>query len=557
MNPSLKLFDHLKLAAFYPEKEYKNEPIRIPHFLIAFDNSADTVITYLKKDPKRFHFHDPRVRQVTPLHLAVMKEREDLIGALLAAGSDPNRVDEGGWSPYHLVALTTNMVAILKIFKGYPVNKNLKTQAGDTFEDLLIQIGRTPQKRGMSKVFIEEEEGLSPLTEENLQKVGLESYTDSILFSPETYSFLWHKSTEGGDNLTDYYHKLFATLPDKAPKVVVAPDREICQLSGKKVLGLKAGQQIPFGSAICMYGGPIIAQIQRTFDGHLDNVEHSEDYDIGFQQKMAIHPFTNGNAARFMNDGFPNVALRFIPGKGLIAIALKDIKEGEFLHFNYETVHRLKWLGSYLKNKEELLNFFKQTPLKKIISKLESNPKGPVKKKLENLQQAELSCFPLWTPSALLFLSLKKTVRATDWLNLFDAKPFFQDVKEHLKNDIVLICWTLNLLDELQKFEKWLDGLEKKQPNEAEEIRNYFIGLLDTHEIPKILYGFYLFKLAFEKMNHSVQIFINGIQAEIDKYSWKESKVLFLPRFEKDAQGLSQIMIMPQFQDLYRKYGII
>lgn len=563
MNPTT-LFDHLKLDPFYPKGDYGKDVNRTVHFLIARNNSTVSIITFLKekvlpKNPKRLNFGDPIVRKVTPLHLAVMKEREDLIRELLELGADPNAQDEGGWTPYHLTALTTNSVSIRAIFDKYPVKKDLKTKAGDSFEDLLVQTGKIPQKWGMSKVFIEEADGLCPLTEENLSKVGLESYTDSLLFSPETYPFLWKKEYEGADKLTSDYEELFATLPETAPKVVIAVDNEISQSSGKRCLGLKAGQNISFGSAICMYAGPIIPQEGKHFYGHLENDELSKAYDIGFQQGMAIHPFTIGNAARFMNDGFPNVSLRLVPGKGFIAIALKEIKEGEFLHLDYETVYRLKWLGSFLKDKEALLEFFKQMPLRELIANVDQDfPKGASRtERFEKFRQGPLTCFPLWTPSAMLYLSLTNTVTASQWLDLFNVPQFLHNVKQQLKNDTALICWTLSLLNELQKFEGWLNELEQTNPDDAVRIRNYFIGLLDTKDIPKILFGFYIFRITYKKMDTSVDHFIEGIKGTIDQYSWKESDFVFLPKFSEDDDGHLGIVISPQFEPLYRKYGII
>jgi hypothetical protein len=564
----LTLFDHLKLASSYPTKDYGKEINRVISFLIARNNSTTSIVDYIRdkilpKFKERLNYRDPSVRHVTALHLAVMKERLDLIRALCELGADPNVVDDGGWSPYHLTALIADSVAMREIFEKYHIQKDLKTKAGDSYDDLRIQTGYVAQNWGMGKTFIEQPDGqLVSLTETGLSNIGLKSYTDSIIFLPDTYPFLWKKEQYGVDNLTSDYEELFANLPTKAPKVIIALDNEISKSSGKKCFGLKAGEDIALGTPVCMYAGTIIPQRKSNFFAELQNREPSDEYDIGFQQDMAIQPFTNGNAARFINDGLPNVSLRFIPGKGLMALALQDIKAGEFFHFNYEKQHRLKWMGSFLKNKESLRCFFKQFPLKELFTRLSSYPPKPSeasrRERIEDKRIRALTAFALWTPSAILYLSLTNTVTAKEWLDIFDNSELFESVKVNLlKNDFVHICWLVSMLEELRKFEESIKKVEVSDPNAALEIRNFLISLLDSKDIPKILFSLNIFGVAYPQMDVDVNTYIKNLSKTIDSYSWKDSHIQLLPGYTIDSNGQMGIVITPRFQALYLKYGII
>ena len=225
----MALYNQLGINSFYTEANYKEDNARSICFFIAHDETTKRIIQYLKKKylknfPGMINYQDTSARKLTALHLAVIKERKDLIGELLKLGADPNIQDEEGWTPYYLTSLVVkNTKLITEIFEKSGAKKDLKTKGNDTYHDLLIQTGRIPQKWGMNKTFIEEGEKLLPLSEKNLSIVGLSSYTDSILFTPETFSYLWKKKEV---EKNEEYNEMFGNLPTTAPKLIIARDEE-------------------------------------------------------------------------------------------------------------------------------------------------------------------------------------------------------------------------------------------------------------------------------------------------------------------------------------------
>ena len=92
-------------------------------------NKIDRTLRHLAADPKQIFAKNPKGQ--TPLHLASLRNREEIVEALLNAGAAVNAQDNNGDTPLHLAAYSKNEESIeLLINAGADVN--IKNKKGET-----------------------------------------------------------------------------------------------------------------------------------------------------------------------------------------------------------------------------------------------------------------------------------------------------------------------------------------------------------------------------------------------------------------------------------------
>jgi ankyrin repeat protein len=107
-----------------------------PLGLACFFGHGD-VVSFLVREGADVNLHSKNAQRVAPLHAAAARNDVEIVGALLEAGADPNRRQEGGVTPLHEAAASGNE-AMARLLLAHGAEREARTDDGRTPADLAV-----------------------------------------------------------------------------------------------------------------------------------------------------------------------------------------------------------------------------------------------------------------------------------------------------------------------------------------------------------------------------------------------------------------------------------
>jgi hypothetical protein len=455
---------------------------------------------------------------VTPLILAVMKNRYKLTQELLNHRADPNLDDNYGWTPLLHAALATEGIASLILAKG--ANPNLVSINCVGYSCLRELTACESENKTLARVQLFNEQGeLIPTNIKNAKKImGLKQYRSKARYHLQHVAYLWNNGALQ-DKVDRDYHKLaMAGCQKGIPIVAVRNDQLALETRCEKAKGLFAGQKISKGQFIGTYSGETTdITACSVLDVLFNNIELSP-YQFGVLDAKDV-----GNETRMINDGMPNLTALNV-GFDVYFLALRDIQEGEELLFNYGVGDvQLKW-GRYLvKNKEEISQLFGDS-YALIFEKdheyeqLKANSKARTNDfLLERLKFSSTVSFVFFTPQVLIDLIVNKKATVAQ-IKEFKRLSYIQEVSEFEPDYFI---WINELVSYLRHFEQ---ALTKVIDSELLSLIQTTLNSLEGH----------LNQFQILNVMQNIEKLIQTIASEEQKNKLKEQ----LPLFLKEADEL-------------------
>lgn len=538
------LYERYQLDQVFTAEKYKDKTERglaAVHFLIALDQPLERIIEYMDiklKESCKAHINIKHSQhRLTALHVAVIKERFPVAEALVKRGADLTAQDAYGFTPWLHTALTAEYVTMKKL---------LETSTSDMHKWLRLRqnAGFEPKQYSLSNVEYEAKKSLKSIDVKTA--LGLEEYTDAVLYPPLLHVYLWQTEQEKSGPkeraVSQFFIKKAAT---GLPKFLIKSLPHLAQT--EKNRGLFLLNDIPAGSAIGWYGGEAQGLVTAyAFSEKIHNflqlvkAERSpDDYCAALDSHVEINAVKKGNAIRFANDGWPNATYILFGDEGVM-ISLVSIRAGTEITWDYGPgCGNVKW-GSYMLTKrEEIRDYVKQAKgsLQEIaedfVDKLKRyhacgvNDRKHIKYYVE-VQETKLRWkFIFHTPLVLIDLCVYDLLNAEEALLLLSK----EENREFLQVDTFAghFIWTEALLIKLVELQQLMSKLSKKQ---KEAIFSHFEKkILNCFPVTKIV------KILSELTQH---LQVNNLQ-EFLKKDWKEAMQNY--DWEEDSEGILMAFI--------------
>ncbi len=411
----LRIFSKEEWKTLYPDTDSqaqrgKTYPF---HFMTARNPKEEILIERIRKATDALIAADDEDHhKLTPLIIAVMKGNTRIVEELLLkeiVRAHINDTDAYGWTPLHHAALTSD--EIFQKLRACGANPNCRTILNASTDDLKALVAWGIKARSLEHVSFEEK----PLEEETAKtQFKMTSYRDLPYFPPEQLQHLWQQKKFQEEPLANY---VIIRFKHHAPKLVIsAIDKE------RGFYGLSAGEELPIGTVIGEYGGAF--REQTTGFGTFSSEEAKKHAYLfkGFDAKEV------GNATRFMNCGFSNVAPLPKVENGVVKVffvAHQPIQKGEPILYNYGgKAYDVTFGPQTLFNRDKMHAFFKKglEAIRKenelvdeqILSSKTMDQAVDLYLKRANLR--DHAVFPLDNPLALIDLHISGTVPAKAWL---------------------------------------------------------------------------------------------------------------------------------------------
>jgi hypothetical protein len=260
--------------------------------------------------------------KLTPLIVAVLTGRHDVMEMLLKEGADPKVPDHMGLRALHHAALLSDDVALERLLKNDPNSDQMKTRFEGTYKDIqnLTSKPKTSKKANIYvRLFKKDEEKVSAKKYKELTE---RCYADKMYASPEEFFKFWIKQAhvpENADHMSVLVNRswseLFSDKSQENPCALVFPS--CCSIArGETSPRVVARTVIPEKSSFLAYFGEIKPS----------SLDPSK-----------IDSIIPGSLAHFIQDGFPNCVLlqHFENGFPVpTAVSLKEIERGETIYAN-------------------------------------------------------------------------------------------------------------------------------------------------------------------------------------------------------------------------------
>lgn len=461
-------------------------------YLIALDQSDASIFKFIEslKNKRSPQLNSPFSRhQVTALHIAVMKNREAVVKALIKAGANVYQVDKYGWTPLHHAALVSDRL-VQELLKCEGL-KDQKTLLGGDYENLMCLTGRKapPAQAEVSYMPCDTDE-VESFDEERL---GVR-YIDDCLWPKEMLYELWTRAPKekGGNTLTQQHvrSELYPTLSSSPVKMTI---KDKGPEFGVEVL---AAEDLEPFRLIGQYTGKITKQMgvgELTYSFIFEQIEGGT---------ISVDAAKEGNWTRFMNDGFPNViAFNLFNTAGqkwrkVFFVADPDgVRSQEPLLYDYNwTYFTLKWGEYKLMGREKMRKFFSHfdesyQELKarhRAMQEFSLNGRPiPYLDKLSYQALESRLLYPFQTPMALMDLVFSQVIDPQKW----DA--FIQKEKQDETSSLGCVFNARNpdaerieaLLQTLIEFNHCI----RLEADLSETIRNHFIDSEDKKSVDDLI----------------------------------------------------------------------
>ncbi len=483
---------------FYP----KPTPENSFHYLIARNEKPEQTVKLIQivKAERIQHLlaKDKGHHDLTPLHIAAMKADALSVDTLTKKLAEVpgklaealNARDSFGWTPLHHALLTSEEIFRRLLELG--ASLNAQTAMEEDCYELQQLIGRVKVQRSLPTTCLVMQEGqpkkLSTLSQEDMQRaLGIELYTDSVLYQPEYYRHLWQR--QPSDSSSHLPMAAYRNWIKNPPVEFLIRASE--ELKGKNPmpLSLHVDHAVNAGTALGLHGG-LFKPLQGKHCFNLSDYftkDKLEDAHL-FETNDAAHA---GNAVKFANFGWPNtLAVHIRDGSSqVILIAGEQIEAKGELRYTYGLTYALLTFGAQaLLGAEEMREFFKRRPLTQFFSEYHAHCEKRVINTVTDYAQSQLHgdrlLFPLNCPAALLDLHFRSIVSAKEWENLLSKPEEYPLVTGFLSYAGILGGAVRAMIKRLVQFEERLSNA-----NLRNAIGSWVLKSIGTLTIMQILKG--------------------------------------------------------------------
>lgn len=435
----------------------EQENVLLLNFFIVNNAPTEVVLSQIKKIQRSsINTQLQEHHLLNALAIAVLKNKFDLVKLLVQQGADVNLRDAYSWSPLHYAALLpSNEIFNFLVANGADVDA--KTDAGGSYLDLQKLVGRV---KVLNNPNVAIETGEDRILVDQIDRISLETifpgfreYSDQSRYDIADFEALWKCLPEDEFMVKGTIPFLisYKDYLQSPPHLCVKVDPIISGVVGGSCYGLFADENLPVGAVVGEYAGKYkIIDIPWTFEEMFSGFSHQpyglENFDA---QEM-------GNAVRWANDGWPRCAVFSIYNeKGmhekniLIVIDPEGVKAGEPIQWDYGNMLPVKWGRYVVQDTEDMEKFFsvdaghlveeekraKEQALEPFEHFLQLEPEKQTKKEFLNMMQPFCSyysirhklCYPLNTPSALIYLTCREVVKPSDWKQLMQ-EPWIKEI---------------------------------------------------------------------------------------------------------------------------------
>ncbi len=553
---TVDLYEEYKLASFFDPAEYKKKENAgyALHFLIALNQPYAVIEKGINPSRLQNKFTD---REVTPLHLAVIRNKPDTVALLLDKGADANARDKRGYSPLHYAALLTDRAAY-ELLKKKGADPEAKTYLGMTCDQLRVHRGLEPAVWSQGKISVETDGNRQTVDLNSPGEVkkllGFEAYTDEILFSEEieagTSSQMAMEADPYFAKFPGLMSKLLAALKKNPAALCIkeAPHlKALCDPRFAK--GLYADQPFKPGDPVGSYAGHLVPRGPPLgFEGFL-KAGPDDLFSYSDQLNLHINPKEASSAMRFINDDFPNCATL---GTSLFT-ATAPIAQGESLSWDYGPGQMgLKW-GKYLLGKKEEMKAYFQTRRLQSLSNI--TPDISQEKLFPTLDKLNKELYLLQTPAAAIYLCLSGVIKPREMLNvLLDPKNQNLLSMREFDQYFAWVATTLVILDQL-------DDMAQRNQEAMQQIRTFLLEQLDVLTMTQMVQTLHLVAQACAKPDFSIERWSHlkeKIRREMPAYQWEDDDKFILIQKDSNTYDLRRAFkAYPKLDAVLRQLGII
>ena len=533
-------------SKMYRETEYKNKTNRAKnfalHFILALNQSDKTVLPFIKtlqnKSPGRLSVQDPQNHKLTPLIIATMKGRENVVYSLLESleKSKINSRDTYGWTALHHASISSSNIFEMLLKHGADIKS--KTNMMGTCFDLMELTQRNIKSTSIDTVSYRTSEGnlikISDLTRNTFEKhLGLLKYRDIPLYTKPALKALWQQQPDPYDLKLAQILKIKQDLLKKyyinPPKLTIC-ESKLLKGQSVKILGLHAGEKITCGQIIGTYGGFVHERKRdiRSFKNRFNEENVSKRYYLSSN----LDAEKVGDATRYTNWGWPNAVMTSIPYKGvtrsiLVAADPAGIEKGEEILWDYSINETALAFGKQVILRRDKMRSFFSKGLEKALTKfdtlthkfedeLSQNKLTPLTFFQYAICQQRIQ-FPLNVPGALLDLHFSGIVNCNEWFKkvFCSQNLIFIQWRNHFST---LAKYVDSMLNRIIEFE---DRIKSHQ--ELKKLAGqWVIDQIGTLSVMQILKGLEIITNTQSTLTkENWPNFNNSLTNYLEKYDWK------------------------------------
>jgi hypothetical protein len=340
-------------------------------------------------------------RQLTPLHVAVVRDDLEDVQRLFEEGVYINARDAMGWTPAHHAAVMGHR-RIFQWLASHGADLRLRNHRGGTPLDLWRIVA--PPRPGLAVI---DEEGVRVC-----RPPGNFTFVQEVTSTPHYVHEDWWVASadcEEEENPSGLRTR-YEAYRRNPPRLYLSTSQ--CDDRGAPIppIGWRtfAGQAIAAGTIVTEYTGRYLWKQQSRSAYVLGEIDGAE---------------VGGYASR-ISDGFPNlsvVALYHVRGvqQRMLLVAVSDIREGEELTFNYGLSHSVKWEHVELKP-SAVEAFVVSGGIQEALAALH----GPYEESVHRQALVEKLCYLICTPSTLRPFSSQVDLRALRSIPFTPGSPF-------------------------------------------------------------------------------------------------------------------------------------
>jgi hypothetical protein len=333
---SLSSFVKQFMQQLFPKDQYGKDKEAVFHTIVAHQANPSNALNKWEKTAQKYgadYYHKQKSpMQMTPLHVAAMKGDFVALEFFLKHNPLLESQDSRGWTPAHHAAARGDR-ALLELMQGAGGVglMHIRNQWGSTPQDFL-RMQEFPEFADESVVCqILEGDTVRDCTSREFREITKANFTDRVIATTDGLYSDWRCLPRVPVPLTCEIQRTFVLphLLDPRPRLLLRRTESL----GYEVTTL---EEIPQGTVLGEYTGELVPS--REY--HI-----SRNTDYLFEQ---ISGERWRNLLPILNDGPPNATYSEVFNhegfpRRIMLIALRTIKPGEPITFDYGHFHDIKW----------------------------------------------------------------------------------------------------------------------------------------------------------------------------------------------------------------------
>lgn len=436
---------------------------------------------------------------------------------------------------------------------------NIRTSRGLTLDRIRKAIQPVTSPESFSKTFFKVDSGeIQPLANVPLKVVDLETYTDNVFFTPDTFPLLWHSFEESNIDFSREQHIFYRKIKlqfekDGFPSLCIQEVPELNVGGNSKIRGLYTLNAMPALTAVGFYGG--LPDYQTHFDTFREGVQGKNiigrEYSMAYgTSRFEVNAGKVSGRLRFINDDFPNTIICFMQEFGGVGLTTEAVQAGDPLAINYSWGRvDLKWGMYRVISEERVKRFFTDTKPEQLYSKIvalqkylndliDSDKEYDSERHVELIDIVNKLIYIYHTPAAMIYLSFSRIVAAKSWLTMMEVNCKWRTMLRP-QNQIHHSIWIISTLYYLDKVEDCLLHLEESSSELSVFIRQTLFKLSFTLKVTQMVKALQLTSEFLSQRGPE--------KTEWEQFISKNSQMLHSYNWEEDESSPLCDVILPEW----------